>query len=93
MSGNAGDSDRDLVISGPGDFITRDGSRVTIHSVGGKGTFSASGSVWKEFRGKIRPHGYEIWAPDGRYLAVPEHPWDIVGPWPEDRPEPELTPG
>lgn len=53
----------------------------------------ACSSVGKEFRGRIRLHDYEIWAPNGRYLAVPERPWDIVGPWLEDRPESEMVQG
>lgn len=60
MRGDAGDSDRDVVISGPGDFIMRDGSRFTIRSVDRRGMFSASGSVWKEFRGRIRPRAGAI---------------------------------
>lgn len=65
-------------ISKPGDYVTRDGSRVTIRDIYGPSTFPAKGAVWREYRGNYRPRGFAIWALDGRYRAVGEHPLDIV---------------
>jgi hypothetical protein len=66
------------IIDGPGQYMTRSGKTVSIHTVSGSGTFSAKGAVHREFRGKIVPRGYDIWAPSGRYRAVGEHGLDIV---------------
>jgi hypothetical protein len=70
------------IVSGPGDYATRDGRRVAIHEVRGPGTFAAKGSVYREFRGKLRPRGYKIWHVNGRVGIFGEVGCDIVGPWP-----------
>lgn len=66
------------VVTGPGEYETRDGRRVKIREISGRGTFSAEGAVYKEFRGRAVPRGYDIWHVSGRYRAVGEHPLDIV---------------
>lgn len=68
-----------VVIDGPGEYVTRDGRRVTIYNIDGKGLFSARGSIWKMFRGKVRPRTFEIWHVSGRNMPLHEKPRDIVG--------------
>lgn len=78
---------RPVVITTPGDYVTRDGSRVTIYEI----TLppvdptvtksAASGAVWKMFRGAIRPRGHTIWHICGRFLPLRESRLDIMGPW------------
>ncbi|MBU6355770.1 MAG: hypothetical protein KJS79_03425 [Rhodospirillales bacterium] len=80
-------------IREPGDYVTRAGSRATVDTVNGGGTFSVKGSVWRMFRGKPRRRGHDIWRSDGRYMAIGEHQRDIVGPWPEESDEPGMSPG
>lgn len=70
--------DLPTVVRGPGEYETRDGRRVQIREISGNATFSAKGAVYKEFRGRIVPRGYDIWHVSGRYRAVGEHPLDIV---------------
>ncbi len=79
-------NDLPIVIVGPGDYVSRDGRRITIRDVKappepGSTMFAASGSVWREFRGKVRPHGYGTWHVSGRRLPLSETPSDIVAPW------------
>jgi len=67
------------MITETGDYLTRDGTRVTIFEIRpGTSTFEAKGSVWKEFRGKIRPREFNIWKTNGQHMAVGEHRLDIV---------------
>ncbi len=70
-----------LKITEPGDYVTRDGRRVTIHTIGGAGSFPVKGSVWRMFRGKLRPKGYEIWMENGSHMPLGQHGLDIVGTW------------
>lgn len=63
------------------DYITRNGTRVTIHAVQGGSSFSVKGSVWRMFRGKYVPRTFAVWMPSGQYLAVGTSPLDIVGEW------------
>lgn len=77
-------------ISEPGEYVTRDGSRVTIRDIYGPSTFPAKGAVWRMYRGEHRPRGFTTWALDGRYRAVGEHPLDIVGK-PRSRPPATLS--
>jgi hypothetical protein len=44
-------------------------------------TFDAKGSVWRMFRGKVRPRGLEIWHVSGRRMVLHENHRDIVGAW------------
>ncbi len=77
------------IITGPGDYVTRDGRRVTIHEVAEPGPdptvtqCRAKGAVWKEFRGKVRPRGFNIWHTSGRSFILNESRSDIVGVWSE----------
>lgn len=72
-------NDACLLINEPGDYLTRDGTRVTIFEVRpGTSTFEAKGSVWSMFRGKLRPRGYNIWKTDGRHMAIGDHSLDII---------------
>jgi hypothetical protein len=70
------------IITGPGDYRTRDGRRVTIHEVAKGKTHAATGAIWTLFRGKLRPRGYRGWELSGRSM-LHERPSDIVGPWVE----------
>ena len=72
------------VITAPGDYITRNGTRVTIHRIDNGSvpyTFPCKGSAWKMFRGAMRPRGFNVWMRSGHVNAVGDHPLDIVGPW------------
>lgn len=72
------------VITAPGDYITRNGTRVTIHHIDNGSvpyTFPCKGSAWKMFRGAMRPRGFNVWMRSGHVNAVGDHPLDIVGPW------------
>ena len=77
LTGNAAED----IITAPGDYVTRSGERVTIHSLDGKGSCSASGYIWKTFRGKYGPRVWAHWQPDGRFKFVGESKRDIVGPY------------
>lgn len=78
-------NDLPTVIEAVGDYVTRDGRRVTIHeiksSTPGTTSFPAKGSVWRMSRGKDRPGGLDIWHPSGRNQAQRESTRDIVGPF------------
>lgn len=69
------------IITETGDYVTRDGSRVTIFSLDGKGIFSCKGHVHKMWTGSKRPYGCSIWKPNGRYLSLRESTKDIVAKW------------
>lgn len=71
-----------IIVSAPGEYITRDGRQVTVHEIGETATFCVRGSIWVEFRGKLRPRRHEIWHPNGRVsLTVEGRKRDIVGAW------------
>lgn len=72
--------DLPVVVTGPGDYVTRNGRRVAIREIGGKGTFNARGAVYREFRGRVVARGLDIWHVSGRYRSLGEHGLDIVGP-------------
>ena len=72
------------IITEVGDYLTRDGSRVTIFSIDGKDPFSCKGHVHKMFRGSKRPYPYSVWKPNGRYLTLRESTKDIVSKWIDD---------
>lgn len=69
------------IIAAPGEYRTRDGNRVTIEQINGPSSWPAKGYLWRTFRGKYRPRTWSIWGLDGSYVAVGEHPLDVVGPW------------
>lgn len=72
------------VITSPGEYVTRNGTRVTIDYIDNGSapyTFPCKGSAWKMFRGAMRPRGYTVWMKTGHLNAVGDHPLDIVGPW------------
>ncbi len=71
------------VIDGPGEYKTRDGGRATIHEVKPNNddtttSFDAKGSLWKLFRGKLRPRDYNIWHVSGRLFCDRQDDRDIV---------------
>ncbi len=74
-----------MLISKTGDYITRNGSKVTIHTINDKATATANckGAIWRVFRGKFVPRGYAIWCDSGNYRFLGAHPLDIVGIWQE----------
>jgi hypothetical protein len=52
--------DMPAIITAPGEYVTRDGRKVTIHTVQDASspyTFKAKGSIWRLFRGAMRPVG------------------------------------
>lgn len=67
-----------IIVDAPGDYVTRDGRRVTIHTVREGGV---SGSVWTQFRGKLAPRGIRVWNRNGRVGLFVERNRDIVGHW------------
>lgn len=90
-------NDLPVVIAGPGDYVSRDGRRITIHDVKsppelGSTLFAASGSVWSEFRGAVRPRGYTTWHVSGRRLPLKDTASDIVGRWIEPEVEADAAP-
>lgn len=66
-----------LVIS-KGEYLTRNGTRVTVQEVRGGSTFTIKGTIWKMFRGTYTPRTYNVWLPNGRLLPTQESPLDIV---------------
>lgn len=72
-----------VIIDGPGDYVTRDDRRVTIHEIKPgtpeTTTFSAKGAVWSMYRGKERSRGLDIWHVSGRNQPQRESTRDIVG--------------
>ena len=77
-------NDLPTVIDGPGEYQTRDGGRATIREVRPNAnpdttSFDAKGSVWKMFRGTLKPRGHEIWHVSGRMNPLHENWKDIVG--------------
>jgi hypothetical protein len=73
-------TDLPVIITGPGEYKTRNGKRVNIREISGSGTFAAKGGIYREFRGRTVARGYDIWHVSGCYRAVGEHGLDIVGP-------------
>lgn len=76
--------DLPVIITAPGEYMTRDGRKVTIHTVQDASspyTFKAKVSIWRMFRGAMRPREYNIWHVSGRLDMVTEKPGDIVGRW------------
>lgn len=76
-------SEMPVIVTQPGDYVTRDGRRVTIHEVSPatEYTYRAKGAFWKMYRGKVRPRGFQVWHISGRLDVVRETAGDIVGPW------------
>lgn len=86
-------NDLETIITGAGEYITRDGRRVTIHKVvtppdSGTTSFAAKGAVWVMLRGKMRPKGFNVWHLSGRAYPLAESAMDIVGLWPAASPRP-----
>jgi len=67
-----------MVIIEPGNYLTRDGTRITIREIQGPSSWPCKGSMWRMYRGKYVPRGHAIWQTNGRYLAVGEHHLDII---------------
>lgn len=77
-------SDLPAIVTQPGDYVTRDGRRVTIHEVlpvSSPYTFKAKGTIWRMVRGAERPRGFQVWHVSGRLDMVDEKAGDIVAPW------------
>jgi len=84
-----------LVITAPGDYVTRAGDRVTIHEIRmyaprphgplrhAVTAFEAKGSLWRTIGKTYRPAEYDVWHLSGHHVAVDDSPLDIVGPWPQ----------
>lgn len=70
-----------MLVSEPGEYVTRDGRRVTVHEVQGAEspyTFKVKGSIWRAFRGQVKPRGLHVWHVSGRSDMVQEKGVDIV---------------
>ncbi len=61
-----------------GEYLTRNGTRVSVHDVNGGGSFTVKGSVWKMYRGKYVPRTFNVWLPNGKLLTTSDSPLDIV---------------
>ncbi|HGE7051739.1 TPA: hypothetical protein ACGCAJ_004732 [Serratia marcescens] len=78
-----------FVITKPGDYVTRDGRRVTVHAIvyqnsaGVNVTFPIKGAIWRMFRGAERPRGLDVWQANGLFNPRDPCDSDIVGPWVE----------
>lgn len=75
-----------VIVSQPGEYLTRDGRRVTVHEVQPKEspyTFKVKGQLWRMFRGKCAPRGLQVWHVSGRLDMVQEKAGDIVAPYVE----------
>ena len=72
-----------VIIDSPGDYVTRDGRRVTIRQVRetapGTTAFGATGGVWKEVKGVTKARSVDVWHVSGRHMVLRESPLDIVG--------------
>ena len=74
------------IIDGPGDYITRNHKRVTIHEVKEQKDntcmeFRAKGSIWKSNDKMGNNPEYGIWHVSGVSRAVGIYGKDIVGKW------------
>ena len=72
------------IIDAVGDYVTRNGGKVTIHEIKDKTnpdttSADAKGSLWKEFRGNFVPKDFGIWHISGRKFILTESPNDIIG--------------
>ncbi len=67
------------IIDAVGDYITRNGGKVTIDKIEDRTTPDATGYLWKEFRGKFVPRRFGIWHVSGRKYSLTESPNDIIG--------------
>lgn len=81
-------NDLPTIVTGPGDYKTRMGDRVTVYEVKperehekGCTSFRVKGSIWRTYRGKYCPRGYDIWHVSGRGFPLRESNKDIVGLW------------
>lgn len=68
------------IIDEVGDYVTRDGGKVTIDKIKDKSTSDdATGYLWQEFRGKFVPRRFGIWHVSGRKYSLAESQNDIIG--------------
>lgn len=67
-----------MLITTPGLYRLRNGGLARVNMIQGDSSFPVKGSIQREFRGQLRFRGYNIWKPDGSFMAVGEHPKDIV---------------
>lgn len=77
-----------VIVAEPGEYVTRDGRRVTVHAVQPKEspyTFKVKGSLWRMYRGECRPRGSQAWHVSGRLDMVKEKAGDIVGRYLDSR--------
>lgn len=78
-----------FMVTKPGDYVTRDGRRVTVraivthNSAGAAVTWPVKGQIWRMYRGELRPRGFDIWQTNGMINIAVESDKDIVGPWVE----------
>ena len=74
-----------VIIKNVGDFITRDGRKVTVHTLlpdSSPYTFKAKGTIWKvNKKGKLVPGPYDVWHVSGRNKSCNESIRDIIGQW------------
>lgn len=65
------------IIKG-GEYLTRNGTRVSVHDVKDGSSFTVKGTVWKMYRGKYVPRSFNVWLPNGKLLPTGDSPLDIV---------------
>lgn len=74
-----------VIVDGPGDYVTRDGHRVTVRAVRaatlGTNAFGVEGSAWSERGGVRRARGNDVWHESGRHMVTRDSGRDLVGRW------------
>lgn len=61
-----------------GEYLARNGERVTVLEVKEGSTFTVKGHKWRIFRGKYKPKDFSTWKINGQHNAVGVSEWDIV---------------
>ena len=67
-----------MEITKGGEYLTRNGTRVSVHDVKEGSSFTVKGSIWRMHRGKYVPRSFNVWMSDGSLLPTGDSPLDIV---------------
>ena len=76
-----------ISITAPGEYITRNGSRVTIHTITQASSFPCEGTLWFKNKRSIMRSGELSWDRSGQFELRSKPRFDIVGPHPEQMTE------
>lgn len=69
----------ETVVDGTGDYVTRDGRRVTVYTISsGNETFTVKGAIHRENRGRYQAKDRMTWHKSGRCYPVLPSPDDII---------------